>query len=146
MKFVLFTFVPFYLDKTLQDRKTLPREHLIGCQGFKLFLLKDCFKFSKKLSFLNLSFFEFCQNLSWCFVTIYILKFYQIILIYFLNNRTIDFFLVLSQFKFWVLSLLEILRFITFFVLAFYHILSFRAFFAIWVIKFCHNLQQQQEV
>ena len=42
--------------KTLQDCKTLPRVHFIGCQGVKLFVPKDCFKFFQKLSCQILSF------------------------------------------------------------------------------------------
>ena len=30
--------------KHRKNRKTLPREHLIGCQGLKIFLLKDAFE------------------------------------------------------------------------------------------------------
>ena len=41
--------------KTSQDCKTLPRVHLIGCQGVNLFLPKDCFKFGQ-LSRQDLSF------------------------------------------------------------------------------------------
>ena len=32
-----------FQTQTLQDCKTLPREHFIGCQGVKFFLLKDAF-------------------------------------------------------------------------------------------------------
>ena len=35
----------YWADKHRENRKTLPREHLIGCQGVKMFLLKDPFKF-----------------------------------------------------------------------------------------------------
>ena len=45
-----------HVKKTLQDRKTLPRVQLIGCQGVKLFLPKYCFKFCKNLNGQNLSF------------------------------------------------------------------------------------------
>ena len=38
------TILDFKPFKTLGDRKTLPRVHLIGCQGVKLFLLEDPFK------------------------------------------------------------------------------------------------------
>ena len=37
--------------KHCENRKTLPREHLIGCQGVKLFLLKDNIFFLYKLRF-----------------------------------------------------------------------------------------------
>ena len=33
-----------YYGKHCENRKKLPREHLIGCQGVKMFLLKDHFK------------------------------------------------------------------------------------------------------
>ena len=33
-----------FFIQTLQESKMLPREHLIGFQGFKIFLLKDPFK------------------------------------------------------------------------------------------------------
>ena len=66
--------------KHRENRKTLPKEHLISCQGVKMFLLKDHFKvfFLNKFRivkfqvlsqfeffefFHNLSF-EFCHNLS----------------------------------------------------------------------------------
>ena len=32
-----------FQTKTSRDRKKLPRKHLIGCQGVKLFLPKDFF-------------------------------------------------------------------------------------------------------
>ena len=41
-------FVRCFMSKTSQDRKWLPQKHLIGCQGFKLFLTKD---FYQKLFF-----------------------------------------------------------------------------------------------
>ena len=60
-----------YKSKTSQDCKTLPRVHFIGCQGAKLFLPKDCYKFCQKLSCQNLSFWvvsqfeiELCHKLS----------------------------------------------------------------------------------
>ena len=73
-----------YKKKTLQDRKTLPKVHLIGCWGVKLFLPKDFLKFCQKWSCHNLifwvlsqfeirvlsqfEFFAFCHNLSfWVF-------------------------------------------------------------------------------
>ena len=66
------------LGQTLQHCKTLPREHLIGYQGFKMFLLKDHFFFSHNLGFVII------QVLS-----------------------QLDFFLVCSQFDFLVLSQFE---------------------------------------
>ena len=33
-----------FLGKHRENRKMLPREHLIRCRGVKLFLLKDSFK------------------------------------------------------------------------------------------------------
>ena len=60
---------PCSLRKTSQDCKMLPRVHLIGCQGVKLFLPKDSLQFGQKLSCQNLSF-VFGHNLSLSFVTI----------------------------------------------------------------------------
>ena len=36
-------------QKALRESKTLPREHLIGCQGVKMFLLDDPFKLFHQL-------------------------------------------------------------------------------------------------
>ena len=33
-----------FMKKHCENRKTLPREHLIGCEGVKIFLLRDPFK------------------------------------------------------------------------------------------------------
>ena len=50
--------------KHSENRKTLPREHLIGCQGVKIFLLKDPFLSSFFFINLDFSYFKFCHNLS----------------------------------------------------------------------------------
>ena len=61
--------------KTLQDRKTLPRIHIIGCRCAKLFLPKDRFKYCQNvrfwvlsgfqfLGFIRIKVFEFCCYLS----------------------------------------------------------------------------------
>ena len=66
--------------------KKLPREHLIGCQGVKIFLLKYPFWVLSQFEFLfghNLSFvifwvlsqFQFCYNLS--FVTTWLFRFFH---------------------------------------------------------------------
>ena len=71
---------PAPCQKHCENCKTLPREHLIGCHGVKMFLIKDPFKFSFLLklrfvifpvlsqlgliSFVTIWFFEFCHNLS----------------------------------------------------------------------------------
>ena len=52
--------------KHCENRKTLPREHHISCQGVKMFLLKDPFKFFS----LKIYVFEFCCTLSSWVVTI----------------------------------------------------------------------------
>ena len=53
-------FLLFWLfNKTLRDCKTLHKGPLIGCQGVKLFLPKDCFNLCPKLSCQNLSFWGF---------------------------------------------------------------------------------------
>ena len=60
------------LKKTLQDRKRLPRVHIIGCRGVKLFLPKRLPKVVSEIelsefefwSFVRISVCEFCQNLS----------------------------------------------------------------------------------
>ena len=57
-------------EKHRENRKTLPREHLIGCQGVKMFLLKDPFKvfFRPKLRFVIIQVLSQFEFLS--FVTI----------------------------------------------------------------------------
>ena len=42
--FVVYLLLDIFCDKTLQESQKLPREHLIGFQGVKMFLLKDPFK------------------------------------------------------------------------------------------------------
>ena len=85
----------YYIDyytcvKTLQDCKTLPRVHLIGCRGVKLLWLKDFFVCQKLscqdkifLSFVTIWVLSFCHDLSFCvlsqfeclsFLTIWICK------------------------------------------------------------------------
>ena len=51
-----------YIKKHRKNRKTLPREQLFGCQGVKMFLLKDPFK--KFFINRDLSYFNFCHNLN----------------------------------------------------------------------------------
>ena len=64
------------LPKTLRDCRWLPRKHLIGCGGVKLFLTKDfCQKFffcleCEFLSFVIIWVVEFCHNLS-CLILSY---------------------------------------------------------------------------
>ena len=64
------------LFKTFQDRKSQPREHIIGRRGVQLFLPKDFSKFCQKLSIDRIRFFcfvtvsvEFGYNLSFCLLS-----------------------------------------------------------------------------
>jgi hypothetical protein len=50
-KSLIFNVLAFHKNqKHRENRKTLPREHLIGCQGVKMFLLKE---YLKKKFFIN---------------------------------------------------------------------------------------------
>ena len=89
----------WYYTKHCKNCQTLPRDHRIGCQGVKVFLLKDPYKlvlFLINWDFHNTSFVtiweKFCHNLSFWVLTQF------------------DFGHILSH---WVLSQFEFLRFIT---------------------------------
>ena len=117
------------MGKTSRGCKTLPRVHLMCCQGVKLILPKDGFKLCQSLN---------CQN--WNLVFCHKFSFW-----------------VLSQFKFlsfgaiWVdefsyYSSCHNFSFFTKWVLS-CHNLSFcilpqfeLSFVASWVLRFCHNL------
>ena len=109
----------YMYKKHRENREKLPREHLIGCQGVKMFLLKDHFKVSFVISW-DLSWFMFCHNLSF-----WVLSHFQL-------------FLVLSQFEFlslftiWVLPHFEFCHNFSFVTIWFLSQLDF--------LKFCHNL------
>ena len=97
-----------YKKKYCKNRKTLRREHLIGCQGVQMFLIKYPFNvvFLHKLRFVKswvLSQFEFLS-----FVTIWVFE------------------LSLFDFKF------ECLSFITIWVLELYHNLSIQVIWWNW--------------
>ena len=107
------------LQYGLQDRKTLPRVHLISCWGVKLFLPKDCINFVKILfvrtwvfdffsltisvfgfhhnsSFLVLLFFEFLSFVAIWIVTIWV---FSCVTIWVVFCHKLSFW-VLSQLKF----------------------------------------------
>ena len=97
--------------KHCKNRKRLPREHHIGCQGVRMFLLKDPFKFVFSHNLRFLSYFESlsCHNLI--FVTL------SFFLNFFLHNLIFVKFEFLSEFDFcpiWVLSQLEFCHNLTF--------------------------------
>ena len=117
----------------------LPRQHLIGCQGVKMFLLNDHFTV---LFFII----ENCNILS--FVTIWVFEFCHIF-----NSQVssqyeycqIDFFLLhkLIFVPIWVFSQLDFchnLSFVTIWVLAQLESYQNSTFVPIWVYEFCHNL------
>ena len=84
-------------QKAFKNHKTLPREHLIGCQGVKMFLLKNPFKIF--------------SSLKWRFVTIEVLLYFE-----FLSFRVLSQFGFCRILSFRVLSQLEFyqtLRFVT---------------------------------
>ena len=133
-------------NKPSENRKTLPNEHLIACQGVKKCLLTDSFKVFIFIN-VDLSYFKFCHNLSfwvlslfWAFVAF--LSFW----VFFLQNLSFVPIWVFSQLYFchnlsfvttWILSLYAFLNFVTLSVFEFCHNLSF---VTIWVFELHHNL------
>ena len=121
------------------DRKTLPRVHLIGCQGVKLFLLKiQFFKLSKKLSCQKLIIVSIwglrCHNLSFTrFVTIFFewqkmfvewpkhFEYLSFVTFWVFELQILNLWVVL----FWVFELCHIWSFNTLLVFEFCHILIF---------------------
>ena len=136
---------PLFL-KHNKNRKTLPREHLTGCQGVKMFLLKDPFKFCLLHNFRfvifqilsQVNFFYFCHHLSpQVFVTIWFLSQFE----FFVTTG------VLSQFNLIIIQLFS-LPFLDFelgtiWFFGFHHNLSFfsqshhNLSFGLLVIFFC---------
>ena len=88
----------------------LSKEHFIGCQGVKIFFLKDPFKvsFLHKLRFVRFQVLSQFQLEFWSFIIIWVFKFYH-------------------NFSFSILSQLEFLSFIQILV-EFYHNLGFEFF------------------
>ena len=118
--------------------KKLPRVHLIGCQGVKLFLPKYSFKFCQNLNFQFLSYLSQFQFLV--FITIQVLGF-----CFWCHYLSFDFCHNISS----VFSQFELLCFVTIWVwfccnLSFVTIwalsqFEFLSFVTIWV-DFCQNL------
>ena len=113
-------------NKHRENGKTLPREHLISCQGVKMLFLLDKLRFVLIKVVTIWVFFYFCHILS--FVTIW--AFYFV--------------------TFWVLSQFELLSFVTFWGIEFFlHNLSFvtiwvfdlLSFVTYWVFEFHHNFK-----
>ena len=115
--------------KTSQDHKRLPKAHLIGCRGVKLFLPQYCFQVCQKLNCQNLSFWVLSQYEFWvlskfrflCFVTFVgefccYLRFKVFVTIWVVGPCHSLSFWVLSQFEFLSGSKLEFLRFFTIFL------------------------------
>ena len=106
--------------KHRENRKNLPREHIIGCWGVKLFLLKD--------------------------VTIITVTTATVTTVTF-TTVTIGFFWALSQFDFWFFSPIWVFEFcynLSFWVLSHSFLdwsqFGFLSFFTIFGFEFCHNL------
>ena len=140
-------------QKISENRKTLPREHLIGCQGVKMFLLQDPFWVLSQFEFSSfvtisvlshlsfwffLSQFVFCHNFS--FVTTRVLSQFE-----FCPNLSLVITWVFSQFEFchnlsfvatWVLSQVVFCHILSFWVLSHFLFLSF---ITIRVFDLCHN-------
>ena len=75
-RFLCYNKYIYLYKKTLRDCKTLPRIHLISCQGVKLFLTKYFWKFCQKFSCQELSFWvlihlDFSHNFSFAFCHIF---------------------------------------------------------------------------
>ena len=110
-----------FIIKHSKNCKTLPREHFIGCQGVKMFLLKDPFKVfsSHKLRFVIiqvLSRFEFLRfdNLSfWLFSKFEVLSYSQFEFCHILSYWFLPQFEFCHNLNCWVLSQFELLSFVT---------------------------------
>ena len=142
----------------MQDRKRLPRVHLIGCRGVMLFLPKYSFKFCQNLN---------CQNLSFWVVTTSAFGFYHNSSFWvfefccYLSSQNFSFefchsmswvvtikFFALCHNLSWVLVDIWVFSFVTIWVFELCHSLSFVAvtiwvfeLVTIWVFEFCHNLR-----
>ena len=141
--------------KHRENRKTLPREHLIGCQGVKMFLLKDYFKVFVFTNW-DLSYFKFCHNLSFWVLSLFQFSSSVTILVlshwfFLIFSSQFDFChnLILSQFDFshnltivtiCVLSQFEFCHKSSFVTIQLCHNLSFRFLSQIFFFEFCHHL------
>ena len=127
--FLYFESTTFLTTKNIARSQKQTRIHFISCLGFRLFLLKDYFKFWQKLGpyiFLVLSHFilfllilfiatwafAFCCYFS--FVTIWVLSFVTIWVFVFCHNLS---FRVLSLFEFLTFVTIKILSFVSIWVL-----------------------------
>ena len=66
MTLLSYSFLFHFKFKRRENRENLPREHVIGCQGVKLFLLKDVnipLVTTVTIPIVTISVFEFCHNL-----------------------------------------------------------------------------------
>ena len=107
----------------------LSQFEFLSCHNLSLSFVKNLvFEFCHNLSFLVLSQFEFCHNLSFVTIWVWVLSQFQFFFVFCHSFR------VLSQFEFWSL--------VTFFFSNFFyccHNLCFRFFVTIGVLDFCHN-------
>ena len=103
-------FMAAFINKT--DRKTLPRVHLITCQGVKLFFIITHLNFSHKLRFVTIQVLSQVQFLS--HVTIWVFEF--------CHNLS---FWVLSQLQFLSLTRCDFLSFIIIFFSSQFDFFSF---------------------
>ena len=97
----------------LKDCKMRHQEHFICCQGGKLFLPKDCYRFCHKLSCQNLVL--SCENFSLCIYQNFSFKVLLLFKLSFVAVWVLSkiVFGVLSQFRFFkVLSQFEFLNFV----------------------------------
>ena len=128
--------------KHCKNREKLHKEHLIGCQGVKLFLLKyvtistvttaivttvPIWVLLLKKNFFTIWFFEFCHNLNyefclnlsfWVLSTIFFFSFVAIWVIDFGHNLS---FWVCHNLSFWILSQFGALSFVKKIVFDFSH-------------------------
>ena len=155
----MFFFVSVFHDqnKTLQKKcEKLHREHPIGCQGVKLYLLKDvaittvttAIVTNVTLATVTIWVYEFCHNLTFWVVTIWLFEF--TILVF----RFYHIFLVLLEFDFfchtlcfWVQSQFEFLSFVTIwlfkltqFEFSSFVTIEFSSLLTVSVFKSCHAL------
>ena len=115
------------MNKHCKNCKKLHREHLIGCWGVNLFLLKDVTIITvttfttDTITTVTIWLFKFCHIFFCSFVAIWVFEFY--------NNLIV---LILSQF--------EYLNFVTPWVFEFSHNLIFLSFVTNWVFEFLRSL------
>ena len=108
---------PRSANKHRKNRKRLPREHLIGFRGVKMFLLNNPLKVFFPLINGDLSQFKFCHNLSIWFLSQF--DFFSFVTIWVLSHFLVKF---CHNYSF---SQFELLSFITIWVFELHHNLSF---------------------